>query len=89
MPTDGTDAQGAEKSSSVNRRRFIQSTAVGASLGIAGCMGGSQDGLGDTLNLFSWGSTYADPKFVKPFEDEYDCDVVVETFTSNALSVEQ
>lgn len=87
MPTDGTDAQGAEKSSSVNRRRFIQSTAVGASLGIAGCMGGSQDGLGDTLNLFSWGSTYADPQFVKPFEDEYDCDVVVETFTSNADAI--
>lgn len=48
-----------------------------------GSSGGSSD-LGDTLNLFSWGSTYADPQFVEPFEEEFDCDVVVETFTSNA-----
>jgi spermidine/putrescine transport system substrate-binding protein len=45
--------------------------------------GGNSD-LGDTLNLFTWGSTYADPQFIEPFEEEYDCDVVTETFTSNA-----
>lgn len=105
----GSDTEGnraSRESKYVDRRRFIQATAVGASLGLAGCTSEDGDGdgdstetsggttgavnnqdLGDELSLFSWGAAYADPQFVEPFEEEYDCEITVETFTSNADAV--
>jgi len=70
-----------------SRRSYLKATgatALGVTTGLAGCSGGSDDGLGDQLNLFTWGSTYADDEFVEPFEEEHDCEVTTEVYTSNA-----
>ncbi|MFC4245964.1 PotD/PotF family extracellular solute-binding protein [Natribaculum luteum] len=74
-----------------SRRDYLKvsgTAATGILAGFAGCTGGSDNsGNSDQLNLFSWGSGYADDQFIEPFEEEHDCEVVVETFTSNADAV--
>ncbi|MCD7951229.1 MAG: ABC transporter substrate-binding protein [Erysipelotrichaceae bacterium] len=47
---------------------------------IAGCSSSSSSGR--TLKVFNWGE-YADMDVIYAFEDEYDCDVVYETYDSN------
>ncbi|MCD7894785.1 MAG: ABC transporter substrate-binding protein [Erysipelotrichaceae bacterium] len=47
---------------------------------IAGCS--SKSSSGKTLKVFNWGE-YADMDVIYAFEDEYDCEVIYETYDSN------
>lgn len=86
------------ENNSHSRRHYLKTSGtavVGLLAGLSGCLGGGGGGdgdsggtdLGDQLNLFSWGGGYADKQFIKPFEEEYDCKVTVDTYTSNADAV--
>lgn len=73
-----------------SRRDYLKlggATAAGALTGLSGCIGGSDDETGGQLNVFSWGGGYADSQFIEPFEEEHDCDVEVEVYTSNADAI--
>ncbi|MFV0395398.1 MAG: extracellular solute-binding protein [Coprobacillaceae bacterium] len=51
---------------------------------ITGCGGSSDSGDKETLTVFNWGE-YIDPAVVDAFEDEFNCNVVYETFDSNEM----
>lgn len=69
------------KKSGIAKKVFSVASVLGlcASM-LAGC--GSGGGSKPTLKVYSWGE-YIDTSLLRDFEQEYDCNVIYETFDSN------